>query len=175
MDTSASAGSSSDRSQPRFWITSIARFSRAVHLDEDADVAQGLFHNILCAVDLGAQSRKVLTWGAGIARELNARLHVVHVLPEREAGQARYFDQDWRIALERSAREQLEELLAEVGVDAVVVLDDGDVPRVVRNVAGSIGADLVVIGRHAGAGILGRLREHAYAIIRESPCPVVSV
>ena len=78
-------------------------------------------------------------------------------------------------ALERSAREQLEELLAEVGVDAVVVLDDGDVPRVVRNVAGSIGADLVVIGRHAGAGILGRLREHAYAIVRESPCPVVSV
>ena len=84
-------------------------------------------------------------------------------------------DQDWRIALERSARLQLEELLAEVGVDAVVVLDDGDAPRVVRNVAGSIGADLVVIGRHAGAGILGRLREHAYAIIRESPCPVVSV
>ena len=36
-------------------------------------------------------------------------------------------------------------------------------------------ADLLVIGRGADAGILGRLTGRAYSIIRQSPCPVVSV
>ena len=34
-------------------------------------------------------------------------------------------------------------------------------------------ADLLVIGRAAKG--LGRLRSNAYALIRESPCPVISV
>jgi nucleotide-binding universal stress UspA family protein len=36
-------------------------------------------------------------------------------------------------------------------------------------------ADLLVIGRGSAAGLFGRLRTNAYAIIRQSPCPVVSV
>jgi hypothetical protein len=36
-------------------------------------------------------------------------------------------------------------------------------------------ADLLVIGRGSAAGMFGRLRTNAYAIIRQSPCPVVSV
>src|ERR1022692_4336757 len=36
-------------------------------------------------------------------------------------------------------------------------------------------ADLLVIGRKAEAGVLGRLEMIAYSIIRQSPCPVVSV
>ena len=36
-------------------------------------------------------------------------------------------------------------------------------------------ADLLVIGRGADAGVLGRLTGEAYSIIRLSPCPVVSV
>jgi nucleotide-binding universal stress UspA family protein len=35
-------------------------------------------------------------------------------------------------------------------------------------------ADLVVIGRGKLQEALGRLRTNAYAIIRQSPCPVVS-
>ena len=37
------------------------------------------------------------------------------------------------------------------------------------------GADLLVIGRHSGAGIAEHLFQNAYAILRESPCPVISV
>jgi len=32
-----------------------------------------------------------------------------------------------------------------------------------------------VIARGSAAGGFGRLRTHAYSIIRQSPCPVVSV
>jgi nucleotide-binding universal stress UspA family protein len=45
----------------------------------------------------------------------------------------------------------------------------------VRNVAMRKRADLVVIGRGCIQNGRGRLRANAYAIIREAPCPVLSV
>jgi hypothetical protein len=41
--------------------------------------------------------------------------------------------------------------------------------------ASQLEADLVVIGREAFHGVLGRLRTIAYSIIRQSSCPVMSV
>jgi nucleotide-binding universal stress UspA family protein len=55
------------------------------------------------------------------------------------------------------------------------VVEGGDAPHVVCGAAESRQADLLVIGRGSAAGMFGRLRTSAYAIIRQSPCPVVSV
>jgi len=46
---------------------------------------------------------------------------------------------------------------------------------VVCELAKRLPAELLVIGRGSAAGVFGRLRTNAYAIIRESPCAVVSV
>jgi len=46
---------------------------------------------------------------------------------------------------------------------------------VVRVAATRLNADLVVIGRSPREGNSGRLRPNAYSIVREAPCPVVSV
>jgi hypothetical protein len=51
----------------------------------------------------------------------------------------------------------------------------GEVADTVSHVAAGIEADLLVIGRNPDPGKLGRLRTDAYAIIRQSPCPVISV
>jgi nucleotide-binding universal stress UspA family protein len=51
----------------------------------------------------------------------------------------------------------------------------GQVTQVICEEASRLEADLLVIGRASRAGILGRLTEHAYSIIRASPCPAVSV
>jgi nucleotide-binding universal stress UspA family protein len=51
----------------------------------------------------------------------------------------------------------------------------GDASTVVAHLAGKLKADLLVIGRKSAAGVLGRLDMTAYSIIRQSPCPVVSV
>jgi nucleotide-binding universal stress UspA family protein len=51
----------------------------------------------------------------------------------------------------------------------------GEVSKVVAELSGETKADLLVIGRKAEAGVLGRLEMTAYSIIRQSPCPVVSV
>jgi nucleotide-binding universal stress UspA family protein len=45
----------------------------------------------------------------------------------------------------------------------------------IRRVAVEQGADLVVIGRHSDHSLLGRLTAQAYSIVRESPCPVLSL
>ena len=62
-----------------------------------------------------------------------------------------------------------------LGVEAPVLLQAGDPAQVVTNLALRERADVLVIGRGSAAGVFGRLRANAYAIIRQSPCPVVSV
>jgi nucleotide-binding universal stress UspA family protein len=48
-------------------------------------------------------------------------------------------------------------------------------PEAIAHLAGKLKTDLLVIGRKSAAGVLGRLDMTAYSIIRQSPCPVVSV
>jgi hypothetical protein len=49
------------------------------------------------------------------------------------------------------------------------------VTDVVRSAALDFHADLVLIGRGAMPRFAGQLRSHAYAIVRDMPCPVLSV
>lgn len=133
------------------------------------------FRNVLCAVDLERRSEELLGWAAHLAADFGAHLHLVHALPPIDVGQARYFDQDWRLALDRAASEQINHLQEKTGTAANVIMECGEVAKVIRRAAESVQADLVVIGRHVDSGILGRLRTHVYSTVRVSPCPVVSV
>ena len=54
-------------------------------------------------------------------------------------------------------------------------INPGDPAKVVASAAREFGADLLIMGRHGGAGIAGHLFQNAYAILCESPCPVISV
>jgi nucleotide-binding universal stress UspA family protein len=65
--------------------------------------------------------------------------------------------------------------LKDLGTDVKVSLAGGPVPRVVRESVLREHAQLAVIGRGHTQGGLGRLQSCAYGIIRESPCPVVSI
>ena len=58
---------------------------------------------------------------------------------------------------------------------AVFIEDSNSIPQAVSSAASQLDADLVVIGRAASRGVMGRLRTNAYSIIRQSFCPVVSV
>ena len=51
----------------------------------------------------------------------------------------------------------------------------GSVSRAVQQAAIGHDADLIVIGRGVIQKTLGRLRSGAYSIIREAPCPVISI
>jgi nucleotide-binding universal stress UspA family protein len=146
-----------------------------VHIEQAGGPRQIEFHNVVCAVDLGPQSRRAFCWAAETAREFSARLTLMHAAPSIEASHGEYFDATLPAEIGQAAREELETLRSAVGAEADVIVERGDAPRAVCATAERLGADLLVIGRGSAAGVFGRLRTNAYAIIRQSPCPVVSV
>ncbi len=146
-----------------------------VHLEEAPRVESIAFRTILCAVDLGPQSRKALAWAAEMANEFEARLVLVHANPCVESRPGEYFDHELASDLAEGARAELKKLSENAGAAAEIFVDGGDAPHVVCRAAEKFEADLLVIGRGSAAGLFGRLRTNAYAIIRQSPCPVVSV
>ena len=66
-------------------------------------------------------------------------------------------------------------LLRKCSIDAQIHLAAGNVPEALSSAVAELRANLLVIGRGPKAGNGGRLPTNAYAIIRSSPCPVVSV
>lgn len=134
------------------------------------------YRSILCAVDLTSGSVPVLRSAAELVDEFDGVLHLVHAIaaPEARPGNE-CLDPQFRRFLFETVREEIQNLQREAGTQAQPCIDGGDVSKVVRTAALRHQADLVVIGRGGIHGTLGRLRTHSYAIIRESPCPVLSV
>jgi nucleotide-binding universal stress UspA family protein len=131
------------------------------HMEQAPPIEKISVKNIVCAVDLGSQALKTLQWAAQLAGEFQARLTVVHVIPEPGA--------------EVTVRNTLERLLHKPGTQAELRLEQGDIPDKVQQTAERLHADLLVIGRSSTEGVFGRLHTNAYAIIRQAPCAVISV
>ena len=146
-----------------------------VHLEGTPELPSIAFRTILCAVDLGPQSRKTLCWAAQMAAEFGAQLLLAHANPAIEARPGDYFDKGLTNELATAAREELAHLLEDMHAEAETIVEGGDPPQVICRLAADRKADLLVIGRGSAAGLFGRLRTNAYAIIRQSPCAVVSV
>ena len=135
-----------------------------VHLENAPKLEAVACQRILCAVDLKSSSARVLDWATHLAEEYQAELTLLHVTPGSQTPIGR-----------NEARHALEHLLNAAGCRPGLRVEAGDVPKVVAQLAGEMKADLLVIGRKSEAGVLGRLDMTAYSIIRQSPCPVVSV
>jgi nucleotide-binding universal stress UspA family protein len=141
-----------------------------VHM-EAAPVATIPLRSILCAVDLGPLSAKAACWASWLAREFGARmalLHVSNLVPDvpasTETGTFR-----------EAAHQELSRLQQSVGSEAELLVESGEAAPTICAAAARLQADVLIIGRGSAAGVFGRLRTNAYAVIRQSPCPVVSV
>jgi nucleotide-binding universal stress UspA family protein len=126
---------------------------------------------VLCAVDIGPASERVLDWAWRFAGAFAARLAIVHAIPKLEPPMELLEPDaaDWRA---EPAAAQIRCLQTKTGASGEVVIEGGDPSEVVANTAAEMNADMVVIGRSPAKG---RLRTNAYSIIRDSPCPVLSV
>ena len=145
-----------------------------VHMEQVPRLEDIALSKIVCAIDLGTQSCPTLRWAQEFASEFGADLQIVHAIPETSTRTP-----PLRTMLEERLLSQAEEKIRDVqqcvGTDAKVSVLVGDVPASVCGFASQEKADLLVIGRSVHTGFAGRLRANAYAIIRQSPCPVVSV
>jgi nucleotide-binding universal stress UspA family protein len=146
-----------------------------VHMERSPVGEPVSYRRFLCAVDLMADFERPLRAAADFASSFAGELMFVHAVPGAEAVPERFMDREFRLDLISDARERVSALLSRAGVtDAEIIIDSGEPAKVIRSVAMERAADVVFIGRgeHSGAG---RLRTHAYAIIRDSPCPVISI
>jgi len=146
------------------------------HMEQAPDYSSIDFRHVACAIDLGLHSREVLCWAWRFAQEFGGRLSIFHALPfstTRLGGF--YFDPEWRIRLMNKARERIDFLMQDMGIRAEVAIESADTPLMVRDAAAQATADVLVIGRGSTPRAHGHLPATSYAIVRESPCPVITI
>lgn len=144
------------------------------HAPEPSHRAHPLPRHILVALDLKVESKQTLEMALQIARDAGATVEMVHAAPEGEITSLRSEAQIDEV-LDAAAREQMLEVRRHAGPDVSVVVDSGSVAKLLRSVALARRSDLIVIGRGGIRETFGRFKANAYGIIREAPCPVLSI
>jgi nucleotide-binding universal stress UspA family protein len=145
-----------------------------VHTDEMWSQTGARWNRFLCAVSDDPRDTPLLKWAAQFASEQHAELqviHAVHATPPNPGGEP-YWLPDFLMGL---ANENLAKLQAGAGTKFDIKLGLGPVDHVVRQAALEHRADLILIGRGAIQTGMGRLRSSVYSVIREAPCPVISL
>jgi nucleotide-binding universal stress UspA family protein len=132
------------------------------------------YKSIVCALDDSPEAECVLRAAASLASAYGADLSIVHVVPTPPA----YPDLDFAEYTDQAVDAchcRLRELKAKLGVDAPHTVMEGLLGDAIRHEVVRLKTDLLVTGRGHSIGTFSRLWSHLYSIIRDSPCPVLSV
>jgi len=132
------------------------------------------YQSIVCALDDSQEAEGVLRAAASLASAYRAQLWIVHVVPTPPA----YPDVDLEEhtkQLTEASQIRLRELKAKLAVDAPHTVIDALLAEGIHHEVVRRKADLLVTGRGHSIGTFSRLWSHLYSIIRDSPCPVLSV
>jgi nucleotide-binding universal stress UspA family protein len=148
----------------------------SIHAEAAPPLEEVHCRRVLCALDLAPRSQSVLEWAAWLAREYQADLGIVHAVAKipPEYGLWALTEESLR-SVSEEAQIGIGILQTTAGTTAQVFVDSGDPATIIACAAKSFNADLLVIGRHSRTDVIGHLRPNAYAILRDSPCPVISI
>ena len=134
---------------------------------------------LLCAIDLYSETVRVIRAASEMAVTYGAVVRLVHAIGVPEAKAGSNMDESLKRFLFDTASEQIAAIQLEAGTHYEVCLRAGSISTVVAETAMKCHADLVIIGRSRPqqflGRLLGRLRTNVGPIIRQSPCPVLSV
>lgn len=132
------------------------------------------YKSIVCALDHTDEAEAILRAAAAFAESYSARLSLFHVVETPPPA----WDVDfmpYKKALMDSADHWLWELKRTLGLDVPHAVIDSSVADGVRQAAIQNHADLVIVGRGHSQGAFGKMWSKLYPIVRESPCPVLSI
>ena len=147
----------------------------AAHTEDPLQATHIDCRSMICAVDLDQEYVGLIRYAEDLAKEYDAELRLVHAVTATEASSEIATDNQTRTALLESASQQIQALQERAGTNLEIFVDGGPVSTLIEAAALRYSADLVVIGRGKLHEKFGRLRTHEYSVIRESPCPVLSV
>jgi nucleotide-binding universal stress UspA family protein len=132
---------------------------------------------MLCAIGLGANSERVLRYAHQLSGEAHANLGIIHAVQTADSSVSRQLALEERAQSEQreQAHERIDALQRRVGSQATVRIAAGSVKQALLETARQSDADVLIIGRGSHTGVEGRLRDLTYAMVRDSPYPVLSV
>jgi nucleotide-binding universal stress UspA family protein len=145
----------------------------SAHLEDLPGEQRTEIRSILCAISEGPGGGKLIREASELAAACGSTLRLVRAVPVEEMHP--HLEVDFEAALIRMNRDEIAVLQQHEGTDLGSSVHVGTVSHVVRDAAKEYDADLVVIGRGKLHEAFGRLRSNAYAIIRDSPCAVLSI
>lgn len=140
--------------------------------------------HVLYASDFSGASRRAFTTAVAMAKSLDAKLTIVHVIaPLIPTVPEQYIDAVTLDQLDKQARQwsarqlnRLADHAKKAGVRATTLLRDGEPVEQIVRAGRSTRADLIVVGTHGRRGLskffLGSVAER---VVATAPCPVVTV
>jgi nucleotide-binding universal stress UspA family protein len=132
------------------------------------------YKSIVCALDETQESEVVLRAAAALAKSYQAKLTLMHVFemppatPEMDLS-------PYRQDLIDAANAHLQGLKSRLNLDAPHTVIDAGVADGIHQEVARRKADLVIVGRGHDQGIISRVWSRLYSIVRDSPCPVLSI
>jgi nucleotide-binding universal stress UspA family protein len=130
--------------------------------------------SIVCALSMFDETEDVMRAAGALAKTYAARLTLVHVVPTPPGAWEVDYAPFQKQTME-AADLELREMTQRAEVEAEVLVAAGPVAAIVRREAVDRKAGLIVTGRGLSQGLVSRLWSHLYEIVREAPCPVLSI
>jgi nucleotide-binding universal stress UspA family protein len=132
------------------------------------------YESILCALDDSDEAQGVLKAAAAFADNYRAQLWLVQVVQMPPVTMEIDFS-PYKKDLIDASEDRLQELKAQLGINALHTVIEGAVADGVRQEAVRRRADLIITGRGHAQAAVGRIWSNVYPIVREAPCPVLSL
>ena len=131
----------------------------------------------LCAVGLSSNSERVLRFASQVASQAHGKLSIIHAVQAGDTDLPIQLDlrEEIHFAERQEANRRIADLQQIIGVDTPVRIAVGQVKEALLEAAREADADALIIGRSHQPGAHGRMRDLTYAMVRDSPFPVLSV
>jgi nucleotide-binding universal stress UspA family protein len=132
---------------------------------------------IACAIRPDEDGQRVLRYAGQLAEPGQAQLSIIHIISGHDPDSDVLFED---APLERSAevteaRRQIDELQRMTATHARVRIAVGGIKRAIIESTQRLQTDVLVIGRGSESGVIGRMRDLSYTLVRDSLCAVISV
>lgn len=137
------------------------------------------YKKILVAIDLSEDSAQVAERGHAIARNNDARLHLIHVIEPLSFAYGGDIPMDFsgiQDEIHQQATQQLQRFSESNGIDEQhqhIVLGRPEVE--IHAAAEELGADLIVVGSHGRYGLALLMGSTANGVLHGASCDVLAV
>ena len=143
----------------------------SVHKEELSPALPHRCRSILCTAGMNQRDDIVFKAAHLFAGAYDARICLLHIQVPEEVQDQQSLAQSLRHSFDRVCADKQDR----PAIDVRVQLLDGGLPQGICQVAREEGVDLLIVGRGHLRESIAQVWSHLYTIIRESPCPVLSV